>query len=131
MMARSAAVPTSVDDYIAAQPRPAQAILRRVRSSIRKALPGAEEAISYRIPTYRIDGRYVVYFAGWAQHCALYPVTDNVRAALGKDLEPYEFSKGTLRFPFSEPVPTKLIEHIAVLLGKESARRASASKKRR
>jgi uncharacterized protein YdhG (YjbR/CyaY superfamily) len=130
-MAGTISAPKSVDEYIATHPKPVQVVLRRVRSSIRKALPGAEEAISYRIPTYRIDGRYVVYFAGWAKHYSLYPVTDNVRAALGQDLDPYEFSKGTVRFPLSEPVPTKLIERIAVLLGKESARRAAASRKRR
>jgi uncharacterized protein YdhG (YjbR/CyaY superfamily) len=130
-MARTTAAPTSVEDYIAAQPRPVQPILRRVRRSIRRALPRAEETISYRIPTYKIDGRYVVYFAGWAKHFSVYPVTDNVRAALAADLEPYEFSKGTIRFPLSEPVPTKLIERIAAFLGKESARRAAASKKRR
>lgn len=130
-MARTKAAPRSVSDYIAAQPRSVQAILRRVRSSIRKALPTAEETISYQIPTYTIDGRYVVYFAGWAKHYSLYPVTDGVRAALGEDLEPYAFSKGTVRFPLSEPVPTKLIERIAALLARESARRAAASKKRR
>lgn len=130
-MARTSAAPRSVDDYIAAKPRPVQAVLQRVRSSIRKALPGAEETISYQIPTYRIDGRYAVYFAGWAKHYSLYPVTDNVRAALGEALEPYEFSKGTVRFPLSEPVPAKLIERIASLLGKEAARRAAAPQKRR
>jgi uncharacterized protein YdhG (YjbR/CyaY superfamily) len=130
-MARTKAAPRSVSDYIAAQPRAVQPILRRVRSSIRKALPAAEETISYQIPTYRIDGRYVVYFAGWAKHYSLYPVTDGVRSVLAQDLEPYAVSKGTVRFPLSEPVPAKLIERIATLLARESARRAAVSKKGR
>jgi uncharacterized protein YdhG (YjbR/CyaY superfamily) len=65
----------SVDEYIATHPEDVQAILQRVRSTIRKALPGAEEAISYQIPTYRRHGGYVVYFAGWKQHYSLYPAT--------------------------------------------------------
>lgn len=54
----------SVDDYIATHPEDVQVILQRVRSTIRKAVPGAEEVISYQIPTYRLHGGYVVYFAG-------------------------------------------------------------------
>src|SRR6185295_7354420 len=88
----------SVDQYIAMQPKDVRPILQRVRGAIRKALPGAEEAISYQIPTYRLDGAYVVYFAGWKRHYSLYPVTDYLVAALRDDLAPYKISKGTIRF---------------------------------
>jgi uncharacterized protein YdhG (YjbR/CyaY superfamily) len=125
----------SVDEYIATHLADAQAILQRVRGAIRQALPGAEEAISYQIPTYKQDGAYVVYFAGWKQHYSLYPATARLVAALGDDLAPYEVNKGTIRFPLRQPVPAKLIGRIAKLLAKEAAERARAkrtgAKKRR
>jgi uncharacterized protein YdhG (YjbR/CyaY superfamily) len=120
----------SVDEYIATHPPDVQAILRRVRSILRRALPGAEEVISYQIPSYKRDGAYVVYFAGWKRHYSLYPVTARVVAALGDELAPYELSKGTVRFPLSRPVPAKLVERIAKLLAKEAAERARARRAR-
>ena len=116
----------SVDEYIATHPADVQALLQRVRRTIRKAVPGAEEAISYQIPTYKLHGGYVVYFAGWKQHYSLYPATDRLVAAFKDDLRPYRVSKGTIRFPLSEPVPVKLIERIAKFLVKEAAERARA-----
>jgi uncharacterized protein YdhG (YjbR/CyaY superfamily) len=97
----------SVDEYIASQPEAVQGVLKRVRSTIRKAVPGAEEVISYRIPTYKLHGGPVLYFAGWKQHYSLYPVTDHVVAACNDDLVPYQVNKGTIRFPLSQPVPVK------------------------
>ena len=93
---------------------------------IRRALPAAEETISYQIPCYRLHGTYVVYFAGWKEHYSLYPVTEGVVARLGSELRPYQVSKGTARFPLSRPVPAKLIERIAKSLGREAADRAAA-----
>ena len=125
----------SVDEYIATHPRDVQAILQRVRSTIRKAVPGAEEVISYQIPTFKLHGGYVVYFAGWKQHYSLYPATDHLVAAFKDDLVPYKVDKGTIRFPLSQPVPVQLIERIAKFLAKEASERARAklagSKKRR
>jgi len=124
----------SVGEYIASQPAAVQGILKRVRSTIRKAVPVAEEVISYHIPTYKLRGGPVIYFAGWKQHYSLYPATSRIVAACKNDLAPYEVSKGTIRFPLSEPVPVKLIERIAKLRAKEVAERekakASAPKKR-
>ena len=119
---------TSVDEYIARHREEVQAILQRVRSTIRKAVPGAEETISYQIPTYKLDGAYVVYFAGWKEHYSLYPATAHLVAALKDDLAPYEVGKGTIRFPLSQPVPVKLIERIAKFLAKEAAERARAKR---
>jgi len=116
----------SVDEYIATHPGDVQAILQRVRSTIRKAVPGAEEVISYQLPAYRLHGGPVIYFAGWKQHYSLYPATDRVVAAFKKDLAPYKVSKGTIRFPLSEPVPVKLIAGIAKVRAKEAAERARA-----
>jgi len=118
----------SVDEYIATHPEDVQAILQRVRGTIRKAVPGAEEAISYQIPAYKLHGGSVVYFAGWKQHYSLYPANDRLVAAFADDLAPYEVNKGTIRFPLSQPVPVKLIERIAKFLATEAAARARAKR---
>ncbi len=120
----------SVDDYIAKHPEGVRAILQRVRSTLRKAVPGAEETISYEIPTYKLHGVYVVYFAGWRQHYSLYPANARLVAAFKNELRPYERSKGTIRFPFSQPIPVKLIERIAKFLAREAAERAKAKRPR-
>ena len=111
----------SVDEYLAAQPPVVQRLLERVRATIRKAIPGAQEVISYKIPTYKLHGRPVLYFAGWKQHYSIYPSTSQVVAAFKDDLQSYEVSKGTIKFPLSEPVPVKLIEGIAKVRAKEVA----------
>jgi uncharacterized protein YdhG (YjbR/CyaY superfamily) len=117
----------SVNEYIASQPETVQAVLERVRSTVRKAVPKAEEVISYNIPTYKLHGRPVLYFAGWKRHYSLYPCTDRLVAALKDDLAPYEVNhKGTIRFPLSQPVPVKLIERIAKFRAKEVAEREKA-----
>jgi uncharacterized protein YdhG (YjbR/CyaY superfamily) len=116
---------TSVDEYIASQPEAVQGILERVRSTIQKAVPGAEEVISYKIPTYKLQGGPVLHFAGWRKHYSLYPATDHVVAAFKDDLAAYEVNKSTIRFPFSQPVPVKLIERIAKFRAKEVAERAT------
>jgi len=118
----------SVDEYIATHPEDVQAILQRVRRTIRGAVPGAEEGISYQIPNYKMHGRSVVYFAGWKQHYSLYPAGDRLVAAFGDDLAPYEISKGTIRFPLSRPVPERLIARIARFLAEEAAERGRAKR---
>ena len=108
-------------------------MLERVRSTIRQAMPGAEEAISYRIQAFKLRGRCVLYFAGWKQHYSLYPSKDRLVAAFKDDLAPYEVNgKGTIRFPLSEPVPVRLIAGIAKFRAKEvtGAGKATAVKKR-
>jgi uncharacterized protein YdhG (YjbR/CyaY superfamily) len=103
----------SVDDYLAAQPLVAQSALHCVRSTIRKAVPEADESMSYGIPTYKLHGERLLYFAGWKKHYSLYPATKRLLAAFNGDLGNAEVVKSTLRFSFAEPVPVKLIERIA------------------
>jgi uncharacterized protein YdhG (YjbR/CyaY superfamily) len=111
-----------VGDYIAAKPAGAQKVLELVRSAIRKALPGAEEVISYQMPAYKLGGETVIYFAGWKRHYSLYPVSAHLVEAFKDDLAPYELNdRGTLRFPLVRPVPVKLIGTIAKLRAKEVA----------
>ena len=119
----------SVDEYIAAHPENMQLILQRVRSTIRKALPDAEEVISYQIPAYKLRGKSVLYFAGWKEHYSLYPLTNEIIKAFKDDLASYEVSKGTIRFPLSRPVAVKLIAGIAKLRAKEAAERIKAKRR--
>ena len=116
---------TSVDDYIALQPKATQEKLERVRSALRKALPGATEVIAYQMPAYRASGRIVIYFAGWKEHYALYVPSVPLRTAFKKELARYEIHKATIRFPMTEPVPVKLIERIAKFRAKELAEKKS------
>ena len=118
----------SVDEYIASQPAAVQGILGRVRDAIREALPGAEEVISYQIPAYKLRGGRVLFFAGWKQHYSLYPAGERLVAAFRDELASYEVSKGTIRFPLSQPVPVKLIGRIAKFRAKEVAEREKAKR---
>ena len=124
----------TVDDYIARFPPATQAVLERVRGVLRKALPKAEEGISYGIPVLRQHGGAVIYFAGWKAHYSIYPSNTRLEAAFSRELAACEASgKGTIRFPLDEPVPVKLLTAIAKFLAKEAAERAKkkAAAKRR
>jgi uncharacterized protein YdhG (YjbR/CyaY superfamily) len=122
---------TSVDDYIDAQPDHVRSVLNRVRNIIRKALPKAEELISYEIPAYKLHGERVLFFAGWKQHYSLYPAGERLVAAFKNELARYKISKGTIRFPLSEPIPVKLIGRIAKFRAKETSARRPGSRKQR
>ena len=92
-----------------------------MRATLRKALPGATEGISYQIPVYKLDGEMVLYFAGFRQHYSIYPANARLVAAFKTELAPFEVNdKGTIRFPLSAPVPVKLIEGIAKFRAKEA-----------
>ena len=117
--------PVTVSDYIAAQPPRVRKTLRRVRALIRKAIPRAEESISYRIPTYKLNGKAVIYFAGFAGHYSVVPAVGAAFETMRAQLEPYHVSKGTLRFSLQDPVPARLIERFAKLRAKESPLRTA------
>jgi len=120
-MAKSAF--SSVGDYIASRPPAVRPTLRRVRAAIRKALPKAVETISYRIPTYRVGGKAVIYFAAWTHHYSIYPATRTLVAALGDELTALKIEKGTIRLSYDTPVPAGLIGRIAKFRAAEAARR--------
>lgn len=125
------AKPDTVDAYIAAQPDAARPILEKVRAALLKALPGAAELISYQIPTYKIDGTMVLYFAGFPNHYAIYPATAGLIDELGDALADRLHGKGTIRFSYDEAVPVRLITRIAkVRAGEAGAVTASKAAKK-
>ena len=121
----------SVDEYIATHAEDVQVILQRVRSTIRNAVPDAQEVISYQIPAYERHGGTVLYFAAWKQHYSIYPATNHLVETFKDDLAPYKVSGSTIRFPLSQPVPVKLIAGIARFRAKESSERARVRPARR
>lgn len=121
----------SVPEYIASKPKEARAALIAVRRAIRKALPDAEEGLAYQIPVYTLNGVQVLFFAGWKAHFSLYPATDALVATFTRELERYKRSKGTIRFPLSEPVPEKLIEKIARFRARQLTAREAGTRGRR
>jgi uncharacterized protein YdhG (YjbR/CyaY superfamily) len=120
----------SVDDYIAAQPVAARTMLQQVRATLRKALPGATESISYQIPTYKLDGAMVLYFAGFERHYSIDPVTPHVVDTLKNELADRLHGKATIRFALTDKIPTRLITRIAKLRAEEAKQLALTRKVR-
>ena len=122
---------TSVREYIASKPKESRASLEAVRRAILKAVPKAQEGLAYQMPAYTLNGVGVLYFAGWKSHYSLYPASDALVEAFAKELAPYERSKGTLKFPLSEPVPVRLIERIAKFRARQLTMGGAATAGRR
>jgi uncharacterized protein YdhG (YjbR/CyaY superfamily) len=104
----------SMDEYIATFPDEVQEILKKVRSTIKAAAPKAEEKISYGMPTFTMNGTYLIYFAGWKNHISIYPVPGG-DAAFNKAVKPYIAGKGTLKFSLDKPIPYELITQMVKL----------------
>ena len=118
------AASTSVEDYLATLPGEQRAALEKLRKTIRAAAPEATETISYQMPAFKQDGRFLVSYAAFKDHCSLYPASYAVMEALGDDLEPYFSGKGTLRFQTDSPIPAQLVEKIVELRLEENAARS-------
>src|SRR6266571_9405709 len=102
--------PTGIDDYIEGFPKDIQPLLRKMRSTIRKAAPKAEEVISYGMPAFKQD-RILVWFAGFKHHIGFYPGASGI-ATFKKELSAYKGAKGSVQFPIDKPLPLALVSRI-------------------
>ena len=121
--------PTNViDAYIANAPKDIQVILEKVRATIRKAAPKAEETINYGIPTFTLEGN-LVHFAGFKNHIGFYPTPSGIEK-FKKELSAYEGAKGSVKFPLDKPIPYALISKIVKFRVKENSERSKAKKRK-
>jgi uncharacterized protein YdhG (YjbR/CyaY superfamily) len=121
---------TTVAGYIAKAPPVARRALRRLRTAIKAAAPGVTERISYGIPTFDLDGRYLLYIAAFKDHVSVYPITSGMLSKYGQAIAPYRAGKGTLRFALDAPVPADLVAKLAkvrVRERREAARKSGCS----
>ena len=109
MATRSTA--NSIDEYIAEFPPETQKVLEELRALIKASAPDATEKISYAIPTFDLNGRHLVHFAGYAKHIGFYPTGSGIEA-FKDELKPYKSAKGSVQFPLGRPLPTELIRRI-------------------
>ena len=118
-MSTPQAAAQNIDEYIAAFPSEVQVILEKIRITIKNAAPGAEESISYKIPTFRLGGRLLIYFAAYRKHICLYPAP--IRDPdFKEDLSAYESGQSTVKFPLDKPIPFDLIGKIVKFRAKAS-----------
>lgn len=121
-------VPQTIDEYLAGFPSEVQKILKKIRTTIRKTAPAAEEKISYQIPAFVLNGRILIYFAAWEKHVALYPAPRG-HEKFKDELAAYKGGKGTVQFPFDRPIPFGLIGRIVKFKVKENLESAKAKKR--
>ncbi len=112
----------TIDDYIKIFPQDVESILERMRQTIRKAAPEAVESISYQMPTFKLNGKNLVYFAGYKNHIGFYPVPSGIRA-FKKELSQYKTGKGSVQFPIDKPVPYDLVKKIVMFRVKENMKK--------
>ena len=116
--------PTTVEEYLAAQPDDRRAVLETLRRTIAAAAPDAIESIAYEMPAYRgPNGEFLVSFAAYKNHYSLFPASGAIVEALGDELTPYLAGKGTVRFPASRPIPAALVTKIVKVRVAEVAAR--------
>jgi uncharacterized protein YdhG (YjbR/CyaY superfamily) len=119
---------TTIDDYISGFPEETRAVLEQIRAVIKKTVPNSQETLSYGIPTFKLNGSYVIYFAGFKYHVSLYPAPRE-NEAFKKEFSAYKGGKGTVQFPLGRPLPLGLITRIVKFGLKENLKRTAGKRK--
>jgi uncharacterized protein YdhG (YjbR/CyaY superfamily) len=109
---RMADKPANTDEYLATLTGEQRGVIEALREAIRGAAPGVEEGFSYGMPLFRLDGKPLVWYAAWKKHYSLYPLSTAMLQAYAADIDGYETSKGTIRFPASRPLPFDLVKKL-------------------
>lgn len=118
----------NIDKFISTYPPEVQTILQKIRAEIHKSAPGAEEAMAYGIPTFRLNGKNLVHFSAFKEHIGFYPTPSGI-AKFKKELSAYEGAKGSVKFPLNKPIPYALIGKITQFRVKEVMGRAKEKRK--
>lgn len=121
--------PKTIDEYIAGFPDDVQAILQKIRITVREAAPQAQETIKYRMPTFTLKGN-LVHFAAFKNHIGFYPIPTGIEA-FKQDLSVYKQGKGSVQFPLDQPIPYDLIGRIVAFRVKENLEKAAAKGKKK
>ncbi len=111
-MASTKPKPATIDEYLAGVNANHRAALEKLRKTIGAAAPEAKECISYGIAAFRLNGRLLVGFGAWANHCALYPMSSVTLKAFKNHLNGFETSKGTIRFSANKPLPAAVVKKL-------------------
>jgi len=117
--------------YLAALPPPARRHLRTLQKAIRAAAPRVEDAFSYSIPAFRLDGRLFVWYAAWKTHASLYPINPSLVTRVAGAGHGYETSKGTIRFPLDTPIRVGLVKRLVRAKVMESREKPARSSRKR
>ena len=115
----------TIDEYIGIFPRDVQSILEKIRQTIQQEAAGAVEAISYQIPTFKLNGKALVHFAAFKNHIGFYPTPSGIEA-FKKELSKYKGAKGSVQFPLDKPIPYDLLKRIVAFRVKEMSLGKSA-----
>jgi uncharacterized protein YdhG (YjbR/CyaY superfamily) len=111
-MASAKRKPRTIDEYLAHVRADQRAALEKLRKTIRAVAPTAEECISYGIPSFRLNGRALVFFGAWASHCSFYPGNSTMLKKIRNELRDFQTSKGTIRFSPDKPLPVALLKKL-------------------
>jgi uncharacterized protein YdhG (YjbR/CyaY superfamily) len=119
----------TMDEYIKTFPEDVQDILEKMRQTIRMAAPEAVEAISYQMPTFKLNGRNLVHFAAFKNHIGFYPIPSGIEA-FKEELSSYKQGKGSVQFPMDNPIPYELVKKIVIYRAKENLEKIKEENKK-
>jgi uncharacterized protein YdhG (YjbR/CyaY superfamily) len=128
-MALARRKPATIDEYLTGLNAQRRVALEKLRRTIRAVTPKLEECISYGIPAFRLNGRSLVFFGAWANHCSLYPGSSATLKKFRTDLKNFQISKGTIRFSPDKPLPIALVKKLVKARIAENNNRANTNKR--